>query len=123
MSLDYNEVFEFMKGFHIDFINMYGELIIDNKTNVYTHIEGCNDLDDIKTRVVYALCRPIGKGLKEKDAFRLLRRVNGYFKTDLTNDDMLLMYQELCYTHKFNDFKDFIKRGFPMDELKKGVQG
>lgn len=117
-GLDYNEVFKFMKEFGVDFLNRYKELIIDEKTNTFTHIEGCNDLDDIKTRVVYAMCRPIGKGLEERDSKRLLNRVNEYFKTELTKEDMLLMYQKLCYPHKFAEFRTFIKLGFPMDELK-----
>ena len=116
--LDYNEVFQFMQEFKVDFMNMYGEMIIDEKTNVYTFITNCKDMEDVKTRVVYALCRPIGKGLEKRDAFRLLKRVNDYFKTELTKDDMLLMYQDLCYERKLPEFKDFIKRGFPMDELK-----
>lgn len=117
-GLNYNELYQFMREFGVDFLNMYGEMIIDNKTNTYTHITGCNDLDDVKTRVIYVMCRPIGKGLEKRDAFRLLKRVNDYFKTQLTKDDMLLMYQELCYERKLPEFKDFIKRGFPMDELK-----
>lgn len=121
-ELDYNEVFKFMKEFGIDILNSYGELIIDEKTNVYTFTTSCNDLDDVKTRVVYSLCRPIGKGLelqgKSRDADRLLMKVNKYFKTELTKDDMLLMYQDLCYERKLEYFKDFIKRGFPMEELR-----
>jgi hypothetical protein len=121
-GLDYNELFQFMQEFKADFLNMYGELIIDEKTNTYTFINTCNDIEDVKTRVIYSLCRPIGKGLelqgKSQDATRLLKRVNDYFKIELTKEDMLLMYQELCYERKLGEFKYFIKRGFPMGELK-----
>lgn len=118
MKLDYNEVITFMKEFKIDLLNSYGELIIDEPTNTYTFITRCKDLDDVKTHVVYSLCRPIGKGLEKRPADRLLKRINDYFNVDLSKEDMLLMYQELCYVSKLDEFKDFVKRGFPMDELK-----
>lgn len=122
-QLDYNQVFEFMQVFPADFINRYGELIIDQKTNMYTNLKYCNDFDELLTHVVYSLCRPIGKGLEVKDAKRMLHRVNKYFKVNLTREDMHVMYGELCYRDKFDQFKDFIKRGFPMDELRKdGVE-
>lgn len=118
MSLNYNEVFKFMKEFGVDFINRYEELIIDEPTNTYVCIEGCKDIEDVKTHIVFALCRPIGKGLEKKDAIRLLNRFNNYFDVNLTREDMRLMYQKLCYVSKLEEFKDFIKRGFPIDELK-----
>lgn len=117
-QLDYNEVFEFMTEFGVDFINRYGELIIDEPTNTYTAIKGCKDIEDVKTYVVFALCRPIGKGLEEKAATRLLKRLNAYFNASLTKQDMHLMYQKLCYISKLEEFKSFIKRGFPMKELE-----
>lgn len=116
--MNYSEVFEFMMEFEIDVLNRFNELIIDVKTNTYTFIGECKDIDDVKTRVVFALCRPIGKGLEESDAHRLLGKFNKYFKVELTREDMLLMYQELCYQSKIEEFKDFVKRGFPLEELK-----
>lgn len=118
MSLDYNGLVQFMKVFKIDYLNRFGELIIDEKTNTYTNIENCEGIDDVELHVVYSLCRPIYKGLDNKHATRLLKRVNDYFEVNLTKEDMGLMYQELCYTTKLEEFKDFIKRGFPMEELK-----
>lgn len=117
-TLDYNEVFQFMLDFEIDFINRFKELIIDELTNTYTSIVGCKNIEDIKTYVVFSLCRPIGKGLEIRDANRLLKRFNRYFKVELTREDMLLMYQELCYVSKVDDFKDFIRRGFPMEKIR-----
>ena len=118
MALNYNEVFQFMSDFGVDLLNRYEELIIDEPTNTYVSIKNCNDIEDVKTYVVFALCRPIGKGLEEKASTRLLNRVNAYFNVNLTKQDMHLMYQELCYTSKLETFKYFIKRGFPMNELK-----
>lgn len=118
MTLDYNEVFQFMKEFGINILNQHNELIIDNRWNIYTCINNCKNIEDVKTYVVFALCRPIGKGLDEKDAKRLLRKVNKYFKTNLTRQDVLLMYAELCYSSKVEEFKSFIQRGFPIEELK-----
>ena len=119
-KLNLNEVFKFMQEFEVNFINRYGDMIIDLRTNTYTTILGCYNIEDVITRVVMALCRPIGKGLEVKEANRLLEKVNRYFRTSLTRDDMRLMYTELCYMSKFEYFKDFIKRGFPMQELKEG---
>ena len=117
MTLDYNEVFTFMKEFEVDVLNRFGELIIDEPTNTYVTIKDCKDLEDVKTYVVFALCRPIGKGLGEQASSRLLKRLNGYFNTKLTKQDCLLMYSELCYVRKLEEFKSFISRGFPMSEL------
>lgn len=119
MTLNYNEVVVFMKDFGVDILNRFEELIIDEPTNTYTWIGDCKDIEDVKTKVVFALCRPISKGLKRADANRMLEQFNKYFKIDLTREDMLLMYQELCYTSKLEEFKSFIKRGFPMQELIK----
>ncbi|MCA1027012.1 hypothetical protein LCM23_13000 [Cytobacillus kochii] len=119
--MEHNEMVKFMKEFGIDILNRFDELIIDEKTNTYAYIGGCEDFDDVKTRVVFSLCRPISKGLGEKDADRLLERFNKYFGKNLTKDDMLLMYQKLCYPSKIGVFKDFIKRDFPLDELKRAV--
>jgi hypothetical protein len=116
-NLKLDEVFQFMREFGVDLINRYGDLIIDEPTNTYTSITHCADMDDVKTSVVFALCRPIGKGLRERDAKRLLERLNKYFHTELTRDDMSRLYGRLCYVSKFDEFKDFIKRGFPMSEL------
>lgn len=116
-TLDYGEVFKFMQEFQVDFLNRYQEMIIDEPTNTYVSIKSCKDIDDVKTFVVFALCRPIAKGLETRKANMLLKRVNQYFKMDLTREDMHLMYGELCYLEKFEQFKDFIKRGFPMHEL------
>jgi hypothetical protein len=118
MSLDYNEVFKFMRAFGIDILNRYEELIIDEPTNTYVCIKNCQDIEDVKTFVVYAMCRPIGKGLSDRPATRLLKQFNKYFNASLTREDMLLMYQELCYEKKLPEFKEFIKRGFPMEELR-----
>lgn len=115
--MDYNEVVQFMKEFEVDILNRFSELIIDEHTNTYVSIKNCNDLEDVKTYVVFSLCRPIGKGLEKRDANRLLHKVNKYFKVNLTRNDLHLMYRELCYVSKLDEFKDFIKRGFPMDEL------
>lgn len=119
MKLDYNEVMAFMTDFGIDIINKHGELIIDEPTNTYVYIKDCKDIEEVKTRVVFALCRPIGKGLENKPANRLLKRLNDYFKVDLKKEDLLLMYGELCYMSKMDEFTEFIQRGFPMEELRK----
>ena len=116
-TLDYNEVFKFMEEFGADFINAYNELIIHEPTNTYVGLWNCKNIEDVKVMVVFALCRPIGKGLEKQHANMLLKRVNKYFEMDLTREDMHLMYGELCYMDKLDEFKSFIERGFPMYEL------
>lgn len=118
-TLDYNDLMQFMKEFEIDYLNRFEELIIDELTNTYVSIRDCKNIDDLTIYVVYAICRPIGKGLEDKDAKRLLKKFNNYFKTNLKRSDFRLMYGELCYSHKLNEFKNFIKRGFPIEELEK----
>lgn len=120
-ALDYNEVMKFMREFGIDYINLYGELIIDEPTNTYVGIDKCTTMEQVKTYVVFTLCRPIGKGLPNLAATRLLGRVNKYFNINLTKKDMLTMYQQLCYVSKLDEFTSFINRGFPMNELKKDL--
>ncbi len=119
MDINYNEVMQFMKKFEVDLINRFDELIIDEPTNTYVSIKNCKDIKDVEIYVVFALCRPIGKGLSSTESSRLLNRVNKYFDASLSKEDMRLMYQELCYASKLDKLKDFIKRGFPIEELKK----
>lgn len=111
-----------MREFQIDYLNRYGELIIDEHTNTYTSIKHCKDIKDVKVAVVYALCRPIGKGLKPTQAKRLLIRLNNYFDIDLSREDMRLMYTEFCYVNKLPEFQQFIESGFPMKELKRKMK-
>lgn len=118
MTLDYNEVIQFMSDFEIDYLNRYGELIIDEHTNTYVTIKKCKDIEEVKLYVVYSLCRPIGKGLEEEEAERLLKKFNHYFNVNLTRSDLRLMYNKLCSVSKLDEFKDFIKHGFPIKELK-----
>lgn len=117
-KVDLNEVMKFMEAFGIEALTKRGELIFDYKTNTFAYIADCDDMEDVEMRVVFALCRPIAKGLDKPDANKLLEKVNDYFNSDLTREDMHLMYSELCYRDKFEDFKSFIKKGFPMHELK-----
>lgn len=118
MNLDYNEVFQFMREFEVDLLNRYNELVIDEPTNTFASIKHCQDIEEVKANVVMALCRPISKGLESRASTRLLKRINDYFSVNLTKQDMLLMYNELCYESKKEEFKDFVKRGFPMEELR-----
>lgn len=118
MALDYNELFQFMKDFEVDLLNRFGELIIDEPTNTYVSIKKCKDIEEVKLYVVYSLCRPIGKGLDKQPAERLLKRFNKYFNVNLTREDMKLMYGKLCYESKLDEFKDFIRQGFPIGKLK-----
>lgn len=119
-ELNLNEVFQFMQEFKCDFINRFCEIIIDETTNTYVSINECKSLDDVKARVLMAMCRPIGKGLEINNANRLLDRFNTYFNTDLTRKDMRKIYVDLCYSSKLEENKEFIRRGFPVHELKEG---
>lgn len=122
-KVDYEEVFEFMSEFGVAIMTHKKELILDEKNNVFATVEGCSDMWEVKTRVTSAVCRPIGKGLSVRDANRLLEKFNKYFKSKLTREDMLLIYQKLDYERTMNEFKGFVKRGFPMNELKETENG
>lgn len=107
-----------MKSYGIHTLTYNKELIIDEPTNTYAYIGDCENIEDVEMRVVFNLCRPIGKGLELREANMLLKRLNDYYSTNLSREDMRLMYGELCYRHKFDEFKSFIRRGFPIEELK-----
>lgn len=115
--LNYNEVFSFMQDFPVDFLNNRNQLIIDENTDTFVSINGCETIEDVKARVVYAMCRPIGKGLETYQAERLLQRFNEYFGTELKREDLRRMYSELCYPHQIDTLKSFMQRGFPVAEL------
>ncbi|MCL1696348.1 hypothetical protein [Lysinibacillus sp. BPa_S21] len=117
-ELNLNEVFQFMQEFKCDFINRFCEIIIDEPTNTYVSINECKSLEDVKARILMSMCRPIGKGLEISHANRLLERFNKYFNVKLTRNDMLKIYRDLCYSSKLEENKEFIKRGFPVHELK-----
>jgi len=117
-ELNLNEVFQFMQEFKCDFINRFCEIIIDESTNTYVSINECKSLEDVKARILMSMCRPIGKVLELSHANILLERFNKYFSTDLSRQDMRKIYVELCYSSKLEENKEFIKRGFPVHELK-----
>lgn len=122
MTLDYNEVFSFMKDFGADFLKSSDEIIIDEQTNTYTYIGKCKNIDEVITNVVYAISRPIGKGLEEEDAKRILHKFNKYFKVNLKKNDFRIIYTELCYPNKLDEFSRFIKDGFPIEKIKEKVK-
>lgn len=117
-KLDFDKVFDFANNFGADFINLNKELIIDEKTNTYAPLAECVDIEDVEMITVFCLCRPIYKGLSDKKSKLLMRRVNDYFGVNLNKKDFGVMYRELCYRHKFDEFKKFIKNGFPIKDLE-----
>lgn len=118
-TLDYRKVFKYMQDFDIDSLNKTGELIIDEQTNTYVNIVDCMTIDEVKLRVIYALRRPIGKGLNDADANRLLIKINTYYNINLDRNDLLLMYKHLDITTQEGQstFIRFVLRGFPIKEL------
>lgn len=117
-TLDLREVVRLMSEFEVEFLTPRGEFIFDYETNTFADISQCKDVEDVETTVILALCRPIGKGLKVSEANTLLKNINDYFYSNLTRDDMHTIYAKLCDRDKFEDLKSFVKRGFPMHELK-----
>lgn len=121
-TLDYNKVFAFMQKFKIDFLNRINELHIDEMTNLYVSIDECKTIQDVEVAVLSTLCRPLG-GFRvledENQAIKLRNRVNDYFGSNLERYDFLLIYEHLYITSEedHQEFKDFIKKGFPMHEL------
>lgn len=117
-KLDLKQVVRLMSEFEVEFLTPRGEFIFDYETNTFADISQCKDVEDVETTVILALCRPIGKALKASEANALLKNINDYFYSNLTRDDMDTIYAELCYRDKFEDLKSFVKRGFPMHEIK-----
>lgn len=117
MKLDYNELFRLMVDFEIDLLNRFNELIVDEMTNTSLSINSCETIEDVKLNVVFAVCRPIAKGLDARDSDRVRGKINKYFGTELTRNDFNEMYETLCYESKLDEFRSFIARGFPMYEL------
>ena len=116
--MNYDQIMSLMRLFPIDYLNRFDELIIDEKTNIYSYIGGCESIEDVEACLILSLCRPIGKGLDKNDANRLLERVNGYFCVELTREDMLSIYTHLCYADYVKQVKKFIEDGFPIDRIK-----
>lgn len=121
MTLQYQEVFGFMKKFGTEFINYNNELIIDLDYNIYISLNTCETLADVEASALLVLCRPIGKGIQyEKRKWKtLLNQFNSYFGCELTRKDMCEIYGELCYTGMLEALQKFIADGFPMDNLQK----
>lgn len=121
--LNYEEVFELMKGFGIPVLTYNKELIFDIKENVYVYIGGCEDITDVKVRIVLGLSRPICKGLKSRIANELLRKFNAYFNCKLTKKDFAEIYLKLCYTDEesINNCERFVSNNFDMEGLYAGL--
>lgn len=115
-ELDFDEVIQFMESFQCNFINSRGELIIDHKTNTFTNFENCKTIKDLEAKVLMAVSSALS-GDEQKKRKYLLVNLNRYFKTNLSFDDMEMIYSKLCYFNKIEENKLFIAEGFPMEEL------
>lgn len=120
-TLQYQEVFTFMKKFGADYINSNNELILDFDYNIFFSLNTCNTLEDVEASTLLVLCRPIGKGIRyEKRKWKtLLNQFNSYFGCELTREDMYEIYVELCYTGMLEALHKLIADDFPMDNLQK----
>lgn len=117
-ELDFNEVVDFMRAFQCDFINSQGELIIDHKTNTFTNFNNCKTIQDLEAKVVMAVSSALSGGRCNSNKHKnILLNFNRYFKTKLSFDDIELIYSKLCYWNKIEENKEFIAKGFPMEEL------
>ena len=120
MPITLEEILTVSRGFEADFINTNGEIILDQKTNTYAIVMDCESLDEVNMRMVFALARPIHKSFSTVKSKKFLNALNRYFGTALSKEDMEIIYQKLCYHRKQKEFTEFIKQGFPMENLKEG---
>lgn len=119
---NYPYILEAMQKINMaSFINVRGEVIWDLDTNTYMSNVAYLDTCQIDTNIVWSLARPIYKGLKPRKAKFFLENLNRYFSTNLTQEDMGVIYRELCYQGTYDQFQKFVKDGLNMEGLKNGL--
>lgn len=116
--LDYNAVIQLMRDFGAESINKHDEVIFDYQYNIYASIRHCKSYEDVQATFFYAHCRPIGKQYADTFGPGMLKTtINPLFRSNLTVQDMRVIYRELCYPEKLENMKRFIQDDFPMDRI------
>ena len=95
------------------------------KSNTYFILKNCNNLEDVKCKVLEWLSRPAYKtepyNIKRRnDEFHsfILKGINDYLGTDFSEKDMEKIYTYLGNSCNHEKTLEFIKSGYDMSILK-----
>lgn len=116
-----NEVFNMMKFFPHSFINALGEVILDQKENIYFTVRNCENKFDIICKMLEWVSRAIAKCGPYKTESRnltwrkdLLDELNGYLEADFTLEDMNYIYDKLGNSVNHEMTLKFIESGYDL---------
>lgn len=114
-----------LNAFPQSFINHLGEFIAHRKSNTYFNLANCVDDLEIKCKVLEWLSRSacktkIYKQQKKNDEFHefMLKGINTFLRTDFSEEDIVLIYQELGNQVNRPLTAEFIESGYNIELLK-----
>ena len=125
-----SEVFELMNCFkHEVYINKRGEIIFDEKSNLYFRVIDCKNKEDIICKILEWCSRTLGKGVpysskKRNEEWRkpLIEGFNKYLGINFTQEDWYWIYDKLGNAVNHELTLMFISNGYDLSLVypKKG---
>ena len=119
------ELTRLMQCFPRSYVNGYGEIIIDHKTNKYFKVDNIEHEVEFKYKVLEWLSRAAYKEQPYKTAKSNLRfnqfilnGINEFLDTKFTFDDMRFIYGELGNNINRELTIKFVESGYNMELLK-----
>lgn len=117
-------VTDLLEIFPNSFVNENQEFIAVPKTNLYFILNNCNNLLDIKCKVLEWFSRDAYKARPFRINWRneeyqddIREKINDYLGTDFTRDDMKIIYCKLGNAINHNLTIEFINSGYDMKLL------
>lgn len=118
---------ELARAFPGSFINASLEFIAHREANSYFRLEDCNNIFDVKCKVIEWLSRdayktcPFHSNVKnEKFHNFMLNGINDFLGTDFSEEDIALIYQRLGNRVNHRLTEQFVGSGYDIKVLKKG---
>lgn len=113
------------KSFPTSFINNAGEFIAYPRTNLYFNLGTCENLLDVKCKVLEWFSRAASKSMPFHSNWRneqynemIRNRINDFLGTEFSAEDMRIIYQRLgnCINHDLT--VKFVNSGYDMAVLE-----
>lgn len=107
--------------FPLSFINHLGEFIAYPRTNLYFNLATCENLLDVKCKVLEWFSRDASKAMPFRGEWRneeyrstIREGINDFLGTDFSLEDMLTIYQYLGNRINHDLTVKFVKSGYDM---------
>lgn len=125
MKVNQEIIDSLLECFPSSFINDHEEFIAYPRTNLYFILGNCENLLDVKCKVLEWFSRDCFKSMPFRSNWRneeyhklILERVNEFLGTDFTEEDMEIIYQHLGNAIKHKLTIKFVESDYDLTVLK-----